>query len=67
MPSAADLPGAATDPTDADGRIYVAGGAIGQAGLRRVDVYDPAQNLVELHRADAGGAHRRRRSLDLRQ
>ena len=45
MPSAADLPGAATDPADADGRIYVAGGAIGQAGLRRVDVYDPTQNL----------------------
>lgn len=41
MPSAADLPGAAADPTDADGSIYVAGGANGSADLRRVDVYDP--------------------------
>jgi hypothetical protein len=45
MPTGADLPSAATDPTDADGSIYVAGGAIGTTGLRRVDVYDPVQNL----------------------
>ena len=45
MPSAADLPSAATDPTSANGDMYVAGGAIGSTGLKRVDVFDPTQGL----------------------